>query len=202
MPNIVIGTREKPIRMSYVTLIKPKAFEEGGTENYSVQVMIPKSDTAAVKKVEEAVKTAINEGVASGKFNLAATKNPKFWNPLRDGDQKAAEAEKEGSQDYLKGYMFLNAKNSRRPSLNVVGEDGSLEEVMDKEDIYSGCYGCVAVNVSAYGGKGKGNGVSVWLNHVLKTDDGERLDGTTTAEDAFAGIVKASVGPGSTDDLQ
>lgn len=189
--KLVIGTAQKPVRFSYVTLKEPKQFNGQGKFNYSLQVLVPKSDTKAIAAINKAIEDAIAEGVASKKFNQAATKNPKFWIPFRDGDQKAEEAEKTGSQDYLKGHMFFTPKNERRPGV----VDDNLQPILDLDEVYSGCYGMVAVNFSPYSTQG-GIGIGVYVNHVMKVEDGERLDGTESAESAFAGMVEAPASEG------
>ena len=54
--------------------------------------------------------------------------------------------------------------------------------ITDKNEVYSGCYGNVAVSFYAYEFTGK-YGVGVGLNGIQKTADGERLDGGTSVDD-------------------
>ena len=73
-------------RWSYANVWEPKAIN-GGTPKYSVSLIIPKSDTVTIKKIEAAIEAAYKEGEAKLKGNgrsvpaLSVLKTP-----LRDGD--------------------------------------------------------------------------------------------------------------------
>ena len=54
------------VRLSYANVWEPKAPTEGATPKYSVSVIIPKSDTETVAKINAAIDAAIEEGI--GKF--------------------------------------------------------------------------------------------------------------------------------------
>jgi hypothetical protein len=55
---------------------------------------------------------------------------------------------------------------------------------LGQEDVYSGCYARVSINF--YGFNVSGNkGIACGLGNVQKVDDGERLDGCSTAEEDF-----------------
>ena len=56
---------------------------------------------------------------------------------------------------------------------------------MDQQDFYSGCYGRADINFFGFD-KGGSKGVGCGLNNLMKTQDGERLDGRQKAEDAFS----------------
>lgn len=73
-------------RWSYANVWEPKSIN-GGTPKYSVSLIIPKSDTKTVAKIEAAIEAAYREGEAKLKGNgksvpaLSVLKTP-----LRDGD--------------------------------------------------------------------------------------------------------------------
>ena len=73
-------------RWSYANVWEPKSIN-GGTPKYSVSLIIPKSDTKTVAKIESAIEAAYREGEAKLKGNgksvpaLSVLKTP-----LRDGD--------------------------------------------------------------------------------------------------------------------
>lgn len=177
---MIVGNRKDPVRFSFVNVWEPKAMEEGGRLTYSVQVVIPKSNTALVEAVKKAIENAKVDGIKKSLFNEAATKNPAFRAGLRDGDQEAAEKEN-GSRDYLKGCYFFNASSSADQQPKVV--NSRLEPIMRRDDFYSGCYGIADINFYAFK-YGKG-GVAAGLNSIMKTDEGDRLDGRQSAEQAF-----------------
>lgn len=73
-------------RWSYANVWEPKSIN-GGTPKYSVSLIIPKSDTKTIAKIQAAIEAAYKEGEAKLKGNgksvpaLSVLKTP-----LRDGD--------------------------------------------------------------------------------------------------------------------
>ena len=78
----------KNTRFSYLIVNEPKAIN-GGTPKYSVSLIIPKSDTMTVEKIQSAIKAAYDEGQSklkgNGKFVPALDT---IKTPLRDGDKE------------------------------------------------------------------------------------------------------------------
>ena len=56
-------------RWSYANVWEPKSIN-GGTPKYSVSLIIPKSDTKTIAKIEAAIEAAYKEGEAKLKGNL------------------------------------------------------------------------------------------------------------------------------------
>lgn len=174
-----------PCRLGYVKLFTPSKKEDGTDDKYSVQLLIPKTDTQAIKLIQEAAEAAKNKGPREGWGNKAAAAKRLTCN-LRDGDE-----EKPEDPTYA-GMMFINASTpaTNKPGLRVL-ENGQMYEAMDNDDIYSGCWGAVSVNMYAYNKNGN-MGIGCALNNVIKTRDGERLSGGTTAESDFADLTSGS----------
>lgn len=73
-------------RWSYANVWEPKSIN-GGTPKYSVSLIIPKSDTKTVKKIEAAIRAAYEEGESKLKGNgRAVPALEAIKTPLRDGD--------------------------------------------------------------------------------------------------------------------
>ena len=182
---MIVGSKENPVRFSFVQVWEPKAKDANSDPKYSVQVCIPKTNTALVTAVKAAIEKAKQDGIGKGLFNKAQAENTAFRMPLRDGDQEAAEKD-DGSRDYLKGCVFFNASSVADRQPGVV--DRFAKPIMRQDDFYSGCYGIADINFYPYKfGKG---GVAAGLNSVMKREDGERLDGRQSAEQAFAAFVE------------
>ena len=162
----------KNVRLSYVKVFEATQVNGQGDFNYSVQLLIDKNSEAA-EKLKAAIK-AEYEALAA-RYPKLAGKLPKVWNnPLRDGDE-----EKDGSE--YEGMFFMNAKRKEKQGAPIV-IDGHKQYITDKNEVYSGCYGNVAVLFYFYEFTGK-YGVGVGLNGIQKTADGERLDGGTSLDD-------------------
>ena len=171
------------VRFGYVHVFQPHAVEETDSPKYSVQIMIPKTDDVAVKMIESAVQAAKEVGKTS-KWGGKIPPDAKLKLPLRDGD-----AEYPDDKDY-KGMWFMNASSSekRKPEVKILSE-GMLQDALDDgKDFYSGCWGCVSVNLFPF--EGKSNGVAVGLNNVIKMKDDEHLGGGgRSAEEDFDDLV-------------
>ena len=180
---IIIG----PVRLSYAKIWEPGSFENdtSGKKKYGAALLFPKSDTATKKKVEDAIAIAKAEGVKKGLFDAKA----KIEMPLKDGDDKG-----EKNPEYA-GHWYLNAKSDRRPGV----VDKNNEEIIDKEEIYSGVY--VKSQISFYPFNKIAKGVGVSLENIKKVKDGEPLSGGMSAQDAFADDVDMGEEIDETDDL-
>lgn len=162
-------------RWSYCNVWQPKSIN-GGTPKYSVSLIIPKSDTVTIKKIEAAIEAAYKEGEAKLKGNgrsvpaLSVLKTP-----LRDGD-----AERPDDEAYANAY-FVNANSSTAPG--IVDADRQL--ILDTSEVYSGVYGRASINFYAFNSNGN-KGIACGLNNLQKIRDGEPLGGKSRAEDDFA----------------
>lgn len=163
-------------RLSYVHLDQPWAGAEGNEPKYSVSCIIPKDDVETVAAIEKAIDTAVREGVTKiwkGKTPNVRASNFKY--PLKDGD-----VERPDDEAYA-GCMFLGA-NSKKP----VPCFNRLQERIDPQEVYSGCWALVQVGFFPFdqGSKGVGAG----LNAVLKVADDDRLGGGEASASDFDGM--------------
>ena len=162
------------VRFCYEHVFEPQALNEGETPKYSVCILIRKDDTATLDKVKKAIEAAKLVGKAK-----IADKNGKIPSnikiPLRDGD------EERGDDPAFEGCYFLNASSNRRPSI----VDRNLEEIMSRDEFYSGCYGRASINFYAFNVQSKG--IAAGLNNLQKLEDGEPLAGGASAAEDFGG---------------
>lgn len=162
-------------RWSYANVWEAKSIN-GGTPKYSVSLIIPKSDTVTIKKIEAAIEAAYKEGEAKLKGNgrsvpaLSVLKTP-----LRDGD-----AERPDDEAYANAY-FVNANSSTAPGI----VDADRQPILDTSEVYSGVYGRASINFYAFNSNGN-KGIACGLNNLQKIRDGEPLGGKSRAEDDFA----------------
>lgn len=164
------------VRFSYLTVFEPKASDLNPELKYSVQLLIRKTDKVTVDKINAAYKAAFDEGVKS-KFG---GKNPDKKAPLRDGDEKYP-----GDATYA-GMYFLNAscKADRKPA--VVGPDGT--PLMERTDIFSGCFGRAFINFFSYNIGDKIKGVGCGLNSLQLLEQGEPLGAGASSAAVFTEI--------------
>lgn len=159
------------VRFSYANVFKPHSMSgEEQDAKYSVSLIIPKSDKSTLKKIEDAVKSAIEEGKT--KWGDKSIKNLKL--PLRDGDEDKSEDE------VYENSFFLTANSIRKPGV----VDSNLDPIIDGDEFYSGCYGRASITFYPFNTNGN-KGVAVGLNNLQKLEDGERLSGGSTPEEDF-----------------
>jgi len=161
-------------RWSYANVWDPKSIN-GGAPKYSVSLIIPKSDTATVEKINAAIQAAYEEGESKLKGNgksvppLTAIKTP-----LRDGD-----LERPDDAAYANSY-FINANSSTAPGI----VDAARQPIIDRSEVYSGVYGRASINLYAFNSNGN-KGIACGLNNLQKIRDGEPLGGKSSAENDF-----------------
>ena len=162
-------------RWSYVNAWEPKSIN-GGAPKYSVSLIIPKSDTKTIQKIQAAIQAAYEEGQGKLKGNgksvpaLSVLKTP-----LRDGD-----AERPDDEAYADSY-FVNANSGTAPGI----VDADRQPIIDRSEVYSGVYGRASINFYAFNSNGN-KGIACGLNNLQKIRDGEPLGGKSRAEDDFA----------------
>ena len=162
-------------RWSYANVWEPKSIN-GGTPKYSVSLIIPKSDTKTVEKIQSAIQEAYDEGQGKLKGNgrtvpaLSVLKTP-----LRDGD-----TERPDDPAYADSY-FINANSAAAPGI----VDVECQPIIDRSEVYSGVYGRASINFYAFNSNGN-KGIACGLNNLQKIRDGEPLGGKSRAEDDFA----------------
>ena len=157
-----------PCRLSYANIWEPKQVNGTGDPKYSCCLLIKKSDTnalAAIRKAIEAIKT---DPASLAKWGGKLP--PKLKEPLRDGD------EEKDDENYA-GCYFLNANASENRRPKII--DRACNDVLDQDEVYSGCYANVKVSIYAYNNPKGGKGISAGLVAIQKTKDGPRLGGDT-----------------------
>lgn len=161
-------------RWSYANVWEPKSIN-GGTPKYSVSLIIPKSDTKTVAKINAAIEAAYAEGQAKLKGSsrtvppLSAIKTP-----LRDGD-----VERPDDPAYANAY-FINANSATAPGI----VDADLNPVLNRSEVYSGVYGRASINLYAFNTNGN-RGIACGLNNLQLIRPGEPLGGKASPEADF-----------------
>lgn len=171
-------------RLSYPNLFTPRQANEQAAPKYSATLLIPKSDTTTVARVQAAIDAAVQDGVDRRVFKTAIDPAQSKFPPLRDGDKPNDSGEPRGPE--FAGHWFISAKAGTQRKPFVV--DQQLQPIIDENDIYAGCYVNMAVQFFAYENSGN-KGISAALVGVQFAKDGDRLGGPALeAEDVF-GVI-------------
>jgi hypothetical protein len=158
------------VRMMYANVFVPTSMEEGGKKKYNVCLAIPKSD----KKTIAAIQAAINQAYENGKEKLGNKKLAQIKTPLKDGDIDRPEDEN------FANCMYMNANSVRKPGI----VDENVQAIMDSDEFYSGCYGRASINLYAFAVP-TNKGIACGLNNLQKLEDGDNLEGGSSAEQDF-----------------
>lgn len=182
------GLTTSIVRLGFNHIMEPTpAIAEINAGKYDACFLIDKA-TPEGKATVKVIRECIDEAIAKGISERWAGKKPsRLRVPLRDGDND------EGAQgtpvnegqfaSVYQGCYFVNAKSNSRP--DVV--DRKLNAILDKEDVYAGCYGVASLSFFAY--KNSGNcGVGCALNSFVKLRDGDQIAGKPSARTDFAGV--------------
>lgn len=163
------------VRLNYLYCDEARSFN-GGEAKYSASIIISKSDTVTLEKIQRAKEEAYRIGESRLKGNshsvppLSAIKDP-----LRDGD-----AERPHDDAYHNAY-FINANSFRKP--DVV--DANRNPIQDRSEMYSGVYGRASISFYAFNKNGN-RGIACRLNALQKLRDGEPLGTRSSAASDFA----------------
>lgn len=171
--KVVIGE----VRFSYAHVFEPWGDVD---PKYSVVAVIDKNDTASIDKVKAAIQAVYDEekdrtfkGMALNRIAL----------PLKDGDNPGEGREPNPSYE---GCMYISANRKTAPGVI----DARKQPITNQDDFYSGCFGYISMTLAPYSVNGK-VGIKAYLNHLMKSRDGERLGSASTAEFDFADIQVA-----------
>lgn len=168
----VVTKRKNPVRLSYVYIFKPRPGVDGQDPKYSVCIMFPKTDKTLKKIFDEAIKkTAVDDAQKWGGKVPAGLKTP-----IHDGDE-----DKAADHPEFRGMWYFNASSTRKPQVL----DENKDEMLDPNELYSGCWARVSVNFAGYNNSGN-KGIGAYINNIMKLKDDTRLGGTSaTAEEDF-----------------
>lgn len=169
-------------RASFLNVFEPKAFEEGAEPKYSVEMLFNKK-TSDLTEMKKKIKT-----VCAKAWGSDESKWPKnFRMPFKDGD----DAESFGDdvpasrKEVYAGHVFARTDSKRPPGIY----DQSKNDIMDKRELFSGCYARASLFMVPYeniGGKGRDgrSGVKLYFQGIQLVKKGEPL-GNPGARDDF-----------------
>lgn len=159
------------VRLSYEHVWEPASIN-GSNPKYSVSLIIPKDDVKTIAAINQAVDNAIKDGAA--KFGGKIPPKGALKLPLRDGDT-------ERDDEAYRNAYFVNANSTTAPQI----VDRAVHPILDRNEVYSGCYARVSINFYAFNSNGN-KGVACGLGNIQKVRDGESLGGKSSAADDFA----------------
>lgn len=180
------------VRLCYPNLFKARAQDKEDKPQFSVEILIPKADTATYDKIRAAQNAAANS--ERGKKALGDTVpvwggdkplNPTKWvDTLRDGDDEDEHAD----HPERKGHWFISARSGETRRPGVV--DKNRVQVEDQSKVYGGVFGRVSMSAFPFNTPKGAKGVSFGLDSVMVLGYGEafgapREDAAAAFDDEF-----------------
>lgn len=163
------NTMTPRFRAFYANVWEPRAMQEGAEPVYSVMMVFDKEaqQTAEFKSLKKMAMDAAKE-----KFGDKLPAN--LRTPFRKGSEKLDTNGMEAD------FVFVNAKSKYKPGIvNQIAQD-----IIDKDEFYSGCFARATVTCYAYDQKGN-KGVAFGLQNLQKLGEGDVLGGRKAAKDEF-----------------
>ena len=175
LTNVTTGE----VRLSYVHLFKPYAAMQGAEERYSCTILVPKTDTDTMGRIQAAIEEAKRKGTADKWGGVCPPLVPV---PVYDGDGVRPS---DGMAFGPGVQRALGIHGQRQGGLSPEIVDKMGNPVINQSEIYSGIYGRVNVTFFPYAFGGK-KGIGCGLGPVQKLRDGEPLGGSVpTAAQVF-----------------
>lgn len=180
MENLTNVTTGK-VRLSYVHLFKPYAAMVGQEEKYSCTILVPKTDTDTMNRINAAIEAAKQRGI-SEKWNGQCP--PIVPTPVYNGDGvRPSDGMAFGPE--CKGHWVFTASAKVDYQPEVV--DLNLNPIINQSEVYSGMYAKVNVTFYPYAFGGK-KGIGCGLGPVQKVADGESLGGSAPSASQVFGV--------------
>ena len=169
------------IRLSYCNLFQPKAPMNNptGEPKYSVTLLIPKTNKAALEAIQKAINEAVDAGVQS---KWSGVRPPQPAVPIHDGDGvRPSDGMPFGEE--CKGMMVMAASSKQAPFV----VDRQVQPIIDPTQVYSGMWANVSITLFPYLNADK-KGVGCGLNGVQKVRDDTPFGSRVTAQEAFSAM--------------
>lgn len=173
------------VRLSYVHLFKPYTAMQGQEEKYSCTILVPKTDTLTMGRINAAIESAKQKGI-SDKWNGQCP--PIVPTPVYDGDGvRPSDGMAFGPE--CKGHWVFTASAKADYPPEIVDANGN--PIINQSEVYSGMYAFVNVTFFPYAFGGK-KGIGCGLGPVMKRRDGEALGGSTPSAAQAFGVQPAA----------
>lgn len=183
----------EPTVMTFPNLDEPRAVQRNGKATgkpkYSINLEFePESPVLAAAKAEAIA-------VARAKWPGVDLKTLKF--PFSNGDQLADKAKLKGKdREFSRGKVVFTARTEFQPTLSIVAGgavvdlDGTNKAAI-KKAFYSGVEVLSEFQFSAYDAVQEDGkpGVNAYVNKVLSLNQGTRLTGGASSEEAFKDYI-------------
>lgn len=164
--NVIRFGTPKKVRLSYAFIMTPRDPEAPGAKpKYTAMLMIPKTDKETIAAIKKAAKECYDSNL-----NMLKEYDLEDCYRINDGDGKSPKGKRYGEECH--GYWLLNVSSTRKPTVI----DRNSEEILDPEEVYSGCWAKVGLTAVPYARK-ENTGITFSIDLVKKMKDDDHLGG-------------------------
>lgn len=168
--------------------------KQSGGKHWSCTLLFPKSaDISALQNL--AVEATVEEWGDKAKQMI---KDGLIKSPFLDGDGPQGKSKKTGEpHNGFPGHTFIRVTSGEDYRPKLVNQ--KVLPIVDKADLYSGCYVFAVVNAFTWENKENGKGITFGVSMLQKAKDGESLGGGDAApEEHFEAIPDEGDAPAET----
>ena len=163
------------VRLNYLHVFEPKLNNISKKEEYAATILLPKSDTENVRRLNTALKDE-----KRAKWDDDIPEGLEIW--IKDGDTDNKKRERKGKKPVkCNEGMYVLQPTSQEP---VAVVDRGLNRIITPGKIKNGDYFNISINVHAYDNK-FGEGITFYLNTIQFFKVGEALGRSVSPEDVF-----------------
>ena len=163
------------VRLNYLHVFEPKLNTISKKEEYSATILLPKSDTENVKRLNAALKAE-----KRAKWDDDIPEGLEIW--IKDGDTDNKKRERKGKKPVKCNAGMYVLQPTSQEQIAVV--DRGLNRIITPGKIKNGDYFNISINVYAYDNK-FGEGITFYLNTIQFFKAGESLGNAVSPEDVF-----------------
>ena len=116
----------------------------------------------------------------NGMITLTKAEMLEEWKKRKGFYSGVRSCDVEREDEAYQGAYFVNANSTTAPQI----VDRSVQPILDRNEVYSGCYARVSINFYAFNSNGN-RGVACGLGNIQKVRDGEPLGGKSSAANDF-----------------
>lgn len=164
------------------SLFEKDAYNEAATPSYKIEMAFDPDDVTGEETIEDELLYALEDAYGAEVWDLFD--NGEIILPLLEGDKLARKREQKGKEgDAYKGKIVIRANTLYNKDgvngpggIEVYDESVELMGPANREGIYNGMYGQMAVTIHTYVDERTGNyAAKFFLEAFQKDSDGEKL---------------------------
>lgn len=159
-------------RFSYTQFLFEPNVNDSGVKQWQLTILFPKEATD-LSALEGLALAAAKEEWGDKAVNMI--KEGTIKSPFLDGDGKQGKDKAGEPKPGYPGHKFIRCTSGVDYRPKIVNQ--KLLPIVDKAELYSGCYGYAVVNAYTWENAKNGKGVSFGISLVQKAKDGESLGG-------------------------